>query len=173
MSFGKYVYFVVTCDFADSGVLAALMILTLFCWHTQHKSNIGSWWLCGVPTIARERWRWYRQLLWYQPRWMPTCTQSTLPGNVKYLQECIHMHSYVFACVCEMSLCVCAHVWDCTVYMRDGNLCVCMCLRAWDVICVCACMRVWDYTVYVRWQSVYVCVRACVKWQSVCVHVHM
>ena len=31
----------VTCDLAVSGMFAALIIATLFCWHTQNRSDIA------------------------------------------------------------------------------------------------------------------------------------
>ena len=49
-----YWYSLVTCVFSSSGVFAALIIAMLFCWHTQHKSDIGFiTMICG--TSCRQR----------------------------------------------------------------------------------------------------------------------
>ena len=45
-----------TCDFSDSGVLAALIITLLFFWQTQHRSDKGFITvMCGVSCLHSEQ----------------------------------------------------------------------------------------------------------------------
>ena len=45
-----------TCDFSDSGVLAALIIALLFFWQTQHRSDKGFITvMCGVSCLHSEQ----------------------------------------------------------------------------------------------------------------------
>jgi len=47
--------YILTSDFADSGLLAALMMAVLFFWHTQHRSLTGFMILiCGVSCLQSE-----------------------------------------------------------------------------------------------------------------------
>ena len=56
-------YSLVTCDFASSGVFAALMIATLFCWHTQQRSDMGFITVMWEQADARESKMRCKQLL--------------------------------------------------------------------------------------------------------------
>ena len=117
VTLSKYIYFIVTCDFADSGVLAALMILTLFCWHTQHKSDRfhDSYVGCQLTSEGGEGGIgscFDVSLVGCQLVFYPYCLQHK--DNIKYLQECVHMHLRVgvhvqvrwnwYVCVHEMAL---------------------------------------------------------------------
>ena len=65
--------YVFTCDFSDSGVLAALIIALLFFWQTQHRSDMGFITvMCGVSCLHSE------QKVVYAAALSPVSSQASL-----------------------------------------------------------------------------------------------
>ena len=85
-------YSLVTCDFAVSGVFAALMIASMFCGTLNRgRTWISSQW-CGEQADAQDR-KWGVSSLWYM--YMFTHADVTMHTHHHL---CVHVRTYIHVC---------------------------------------------------------------------------